>query len=71
MANPVYDLIIGNVKGALEPNEPDTEWTNRVQNETHSDEDQHSNHAVKECAVETRHMKKQQKKAIRPLQVSF
>ena len=69
MANPVYDLIIGNVKGALEPNEPDTEWTNRVQNETHSDEDQYSNHAVKECAVETRQMKKQQKKSIRPLQV--
>ena len=32
MENPIYDLIIGNIKGAKEPNSPDPEWTvNAVQ----------------------------------------
>ena len=32
MENPIYDLIIGNIKGAREPNSPDPEWTvNAVQ----------------------------------------
>ena len=36
MENPIYDLIIGNIKGAREPNSPDPEWTvNAVQTRQH------------------------------------
>ena len=35
MENPVYDLIIGNIKGAREPSNPDPNWKSQVECETY------------------------------------
>lgn len=58
MPLPVYDLIIGNVPGAREPNDPDKSWTYAPQRE-------------EAYAVVTRHQSREQqrKKTIKPLPV--
>ena len=68
MENPLYDLIIGNVSGARDPQRPDEEWqpparlkaTNEVDEMTPTE---------KVATVETRSMKEKKERPLKPLLV--
>lgn len=62
MTNPVYDLIIGNIDGARDPSNPDTDW--EKQWKTKSDEVN-----VEGLAVQTRGQAKQEKEKFKTLKV--
>ena len=57
MKSPVYDLIVGNIPGAREPNEPNLEWK-KVEQE------------VEVSSVLTRAQVEKEKQVLKPLQVS-
>nr|XP_034318903.1 uncharacterized protein LOC117686998 [Crassostrea gigas] len=62
MTNPVYDLIIGNIDGARDPSNPDTDWGKQWK--TKSDEVN-----VEGLAVQTRGQAKQEKEKFKTLKV--
>ena len=60
MDNPVYDIIIGNIEGARDPNDPDKKWVPSCLN---SRDNNLGN------AVETRNMAKRKSQSTKPLKV--
>ena len=68
MKNPVYDLVLGNIKGVRPPNNPNTGWKFAVSSSEEQKENEGFEIAHKVSAVETR-AQKERNKITKPLVV--
>lgn len=72
MEQPLYDLILGNIEGCRDPNNPDQTWVPKYDHDTNSEQESNEfqTKTVTGLAVETRAQKVKKEQSLKPLRVT-